>query len=132
PEVRPGCMVPPTASSRCSSPVPRSSPGVSSVRTDPVGCCGRAGTRPPSPRPHQVTDLPPGGKPTMSSVETSDATRLRAWLDKSELAELLAVLASAVGRGDRERVGLCYAEDSYDDHGVFKGSGREFADYVCV
>jgi hypothetical protein len=68
----------------------------------------------------------------MSSVEASDATRLQAWLDKSELAELLAVLASAVDRGDRELIGACYAEESYDDHGVFKGSGREFAEYVCA
>ena len=68
----------------------------------------------------------------MSSVETSDAIRLQAWLDKSELAELLAMLASAIDRGDRDRVAACYAEESYDDHGVFKGSGREFADYVSA
>jgi len=53
------------------------------------------------------------------------------WMDKIELAELVAVLSSAVDRGDRERVAACYAEDSYDDHGGFKGSGAAFADFVC-
>jgi SnoaL-like domain len=53
------------------------------------------------------------------------------WVDKNELAELVAVLASAVDRADRERIVSCYAEDSTDDHGSFKGSGRAFADYIC-
>jgi ketosteroid isomerase-like protein len=55
----------------------------------------------------------------------------RAWADKAELAELLAVLSSAVDRADRERIAACYAEDSYDDHGSFKGTGRQFADFIC-
>lgn len=53
------------------------------------------------------------------------------WADKLELAELVAVLSSAVDRGDRERIASCYADVSYDDHGGFKGSGRAFADFVC-
>jgi ketosteroid isomerase-like protein len=52
-------------------------------------------------------------------------------IDKQELAELLAVLSSAVDRADRERIASCYTEDSFDDHGTFKGSGRQFADFVC-
>ena len=56
---------------------------------------------------------------------------IEAWKDKSELAELVAVLSSAVDRGDRERIVSCYAPESYDDHGTFKGSGAEFADFVC-
>ena len=53
------------------------------------------------------------------------------WMDKIELAELVAKLSSAVDRADPERIVACYAEDSYDDHGVFKGSGRQFADFIC-
>src|SRR5579864_5731498 len=53
------------------------------------------------------------------------------WVDKLELGELVAVLSSAVDRGDRDRIVSCYAEDSYDDHGGFKGSGAAFADFVC-
>jgi hypothetical protein len=53
------------------------------------------------------------------------------WIDKNELSELVAVVASAVDRADRERIVSCYAEDSFDDHGAFKGTGRAFADYIC-
>jgi hypothetical protein len=59
------------------------------------------------------------------------ATDVQVWIDKNELAELVAVLSSAVDRGDKERIVSCYAEQSYDDHGVFKGTGREFAEFVC-
>ena len=52
-------------------------------------------------------------------------------VDKQELAELLAVLSSAVDRADRDRIAACYTEDSFDDHGTFKGSGQQFADFVC-
>jgi hypothetical protein len=63
----------------------------------------------------------------------SDATvgRVEGWLDKLELAELLAVLSSAVDRGDGERIVSCYTEESFDDHGAFKGSGADFARFVC-
>jgi hypothetical protein len=54
----------------------------------------------------------------------------RLWMDKCELAELLAVLSSAVDRADRERIAGCYVPDSYDDHGTFKGTGHEFADFI--
>lgn len=52
-------------------------------------------------------------------------------IDKQELAELIAVLSSAVDRADRDRIASCYTEDSFDDHGTFKGSGAQFADFVC-
>jgi hypothetical protein len=57
---------------------------------------------------------------------------VQAWIAKSELAQLVAVLSSAVDRADRARIASCYTEDSYDDHGVFKGSGAEFADLICT
>lgn len=63
-------------------------------------------------------------------MTTSD--RLQEWLDKLALTELLAVLSAAVDRGDREAIIGCYAEESYDDHGAFKGSGREFAEMICA
>jgi ketosteroid isomerase-like protein len=59
------------------------------------------------------------------------AARFEAWLDKLELAELVAVLSSAVDRGDADRIVSCYAEESFDDHGLFKGSGGAFARFVC-
>jgi hypothetical protein len=56
---------------------------------------------------------------------------MEVWLDRLELAELVAVLSSAMDRGDGERIASCYAQDSFDDHGAFKGSGRAFAEFVC-
>ncbi len=53
------------------------------------------------------------------------------WIDKQKLAELIALLSSAVDRADRERIASCYTEDSFDDHGTFKGTGQQFADFVC-
>lgn len=52
-------------------------------------------------------------------------------IDKQELAELIAVLSSAVDRADHDRIVSCYTEDSFDDHGSFKGTGAQFADLVC-
>jgi SnoaL-like domain len=52
------------------------------------------------------------------------------WSDKLALAELVAVLSSAVDRADPERIASCYTEDSFDDHGTFKGTGAEFAAFV--
>lgn len=63
-------------------------------------------------------------------MTTSD--HLQAWLDKLALTELLAVLSAAVDRGDREAITGCYAEKLYDDHGAFKGSGRDFAEMICA
>lgn len=54
------------------------------------------------------------------------------WVDKCELTELLAVLSAAVDRADRDAIVACYADDSYDDHGAFKGTGREFAEMICT
>jgi len=58
--------------------------------------------------------------------------QVQEWLDKLALTELLAVLSAAVDRGDREAIISCYAAGSYDDHGAFKGSGREFAEMICA
>jgi ketosteroid isomerase-like protein len=63
-------------------------------------------------------------------VSQRSEPHVQVWLDKSELAELLAVLSSAVDRADHDRIAACYTEDSYDDHGTFKGSGREFAAFI--
>jgi len=63
---------------------------------------------------------------------TANGDQLQRWLDKLALAELLAVLSAAVDRADREAIIDCYAEESYDDHGAFKGSGRGFAEMICA
>jgi len=62
--------------------------------------------------------------------DSGNAADAQLWIDKLQLAELLAVLSSAVDRADRDRIASCYAEDSFDDHGTFKGTGQGFADFV--
>ena len=54
------------------------------------------------------------------------------WTDKMELAELVAILSSAVDRADEQRIASCYTDESFDDHGTFKGSGRQFAALVAA
>lgn len=50
-------------------------------------------------------------------------------LDKQRLADLVATLARALDRGDRDGIAACYTPDSYDDHGVYTGTGAGFADF---
>lgn len=68
----------------------------------------------------------------MSLSDAVAARELQTWLDKNALTELVAVLSSAVDRADKELIASCYAERSYDDHGSFKGSGREFAEFIAT
>lgn len=58
--------------------------------------------------------------------------QIHTWIDKLALTELVATLSAAVDRGDYGEIVECYAEDSYDDHGSFKGTGREFATMMCA
>lgn len=51
--------------------------------------------------------------------------------DKIELGELVARISRGVDRADFEMIASSYTEDSIDYHGAFRGSGREFADYIC-
>ena len=60
-----------------------------------------------------------------------DSELLSQLADRAALQDLLATLARADERGDYELIVSCYTEDSQDDHGRFRGTGREFADYIC-
>jgi hypothetical protein len=53
-------------------------------------------------------------------------------VDKCALTELVAKLSAAVDRADRDAIIDCYTVESYDDHGVFNGSGAEFAEMICA
>lgn len=68
----------------------------------------------------------------MSLSDYVTAPEVQNWLDKNAITELVAVLSSAVDRADKELIASCYAEQSYDDHGGFKGSGREFAEFIAM
>jgi hypothetical protein len=66
----------------------------------------------------------------MSAMATSE--EIAVWIDKSALTELVARLAAAADRAYKAAIVDCYAPQSYDDHGPFKGSGSAFADMVCA
>ena len=57
---------------------------------------------------------------------------IQSWVDKSALTELVAKLSAAVDRADKAAIIDCYAPQSYDDHGGFKGSGAQFAEMICA
>jgi hypothetical protein len=51
--------------------------------------------------------------------------------DKQALTELVAALERAVDRMDRDGILACYGEKSFDDHGRWRGTGQEFAAFIC-
>ena len=57
---------------------------------------------------------------------------IQTWVDKCALTELVARLSAAVDRADKAAIIACYAPQSYDDHGGFKGSGSKFAEMICA
>ena len=50
--------------------------------------------------------------------------------DKLECAEVVGRLARGIDRCDPEIVRACFHPDATDDHGMFKGSAEEFAEWV--
>lgn len=51
-------------------------------------------------------------------------------IDKQQIYEVLSTYCRGVDRCDAALVRSVYHEDSYDDHGYWKGPGREFGDFV--
>ena len=51
-------------------------------------------------------------------------------IDKQAIYEVLSTYCRGVDRCDASIVRSVYHEDSYDDHGYWKGPGQEFADFV--
>jgi hypothetical protein len=62
----------------------------------------------------------------MTATPALDARR-QAYLDREEIREVLARYCRGIDRLDSELVASVYHDDAYDDHGTFKGSGKDFA-----
>lgn len=54
-------------------------------------------------------------------------TRLQEMLDHFEIRKVLALYCHACDRTDAEVMGSVYTEDSFDDHGLVKGPGPQYA-----
>jgi hypothetical protein len=52
-------------------------------------------------------------------------------LARSEITDVIKRLARGTDRLDEELMASCYHSDGYDDHNSFRGSGTEFAAWVC-
>lgn len=57
-------------------------------------------------------------------------SRLDAWLDKLDVAEVVQMLARGIDRCDASLVERCFWPDATDDHGMFKGTATEFTAWV--
>jgi hypothetical protein len=53
--------------------------------------------------------------------------RLQELLDHHEIAKTLKEYCHGCDRGDEHRMAGVYLEDSFDDHGIFKAPGKQFA-----
>jgi SnoaL-like domain len=51
-------------------------------------------------------------------------------IDHHEIRKILSTYCHGCDRGDAPRMASVYAEDSWDDHGQYKGPGRAFATHV--
>lgn len=58
------------------------------------------------------------------------SARMQAFLDKQEIYEVLTRYCRGVDRGDVEMIKSVYHEDAIDDHGIFKGRGKDFAEWI--
>lgn len=52
-------------------------------------------------------------------------------LDRAEITDVIQRLARGTDRLDEELMASCYHPDGFDDHNSFRGSGTEFAAWVC-
>ena len=52
-------------------------------------------------------------------------------VDRAEIEEVLNRYCRGVDRCDEAELAAVYHPDGTDDHGTFKGSGREFATWAC-
>jgi hypothetical protein len=51
-------------------------------------------------------------------------------IDHHEIRKVMSVYCHGCDRGDEARMASVYLEQSWDDHGNYKGPGRQFASYV--
>ncbi len=50
--------------------------------------------------------------------------------DKEEIRDVLMRYGRGVDRLDEDLIRSCYHDDSFDDHGHWKGNGQDFAAFI--
>ena len=70
----------------------------------------------------------------MDTGETPDArspVSVEELLAREEIHDILKRYVRAVDRADADLMVSCYHDDGVDDHGMFRGPARDFAEFVC-
>jgi SnoaL-like domain len=65
----------------------------------------------------------------VTNASTLDS-RLQEMLDHHDIRKLLNIYCHGCDRGDGAMMHSVYAEDSWDDHGRYKGKGKDFTETV--
>ena len=72
------------------------------------------------------TDMAEGGQ------DAAQRAALERLLDRQAIMDVLARYCAGVDRLDAELLASCYHPDATDDHGVFRGTGHDFAAHVVA
>lgn len=62
--------------------------------------------------------------------DETEMARLRRLADRQEIHDILMRFTRGIDRLDEALLRSCFHDDSYDDHGHFKGNGQEFAAFI--
>jgi len=57
--------------------------------------------------------------------------QIQALLDKQSICEVLVTYCRGVDRCDEDLIRSAFHENSYDDHGYWKGPGQELAPFLA-
>lgn len=65
-----------------------------------------------------------------TNLESQETQRLLEAADKQEIKDILMRYGRGVDRLDEDLIRSCYHDDSFDDHGHWKGNGQDFAAFI--
>ena len=65
------------------------------------------------------------------SDQAPSTIKIEDLLAREEIHDTLKRYVRAADRADAELMVSCYHKDGYDDHGSFRGSASDFANFVC-
>jgi len=63
-------------------------------------------------------------------LESQETKRLSMLADKEEIRDVLMRYGRGIDRLDEDLIRSCYHDDSFDDHGHWKGNGQDFAAFI--